>query len=575
MSMIFAHAPIIFPAVLSVRVPYHKGLWLPLVMLHAGLAVRVGTGLFLGATQAWQVGGVVTVLAVLIFVVMTVAGVTICKLRDDAAAKSWDDADAKKRDDATAKSRSTKKASRVRALRDYIPFIWLLAALIIALASLLFSRNVTSRDWLLIHLVMLGALSHSVLVWSEHFAQTLLKTRITSRDTRSQNARIALLFAGGLAVMIGFPTQTWGLVLAGAITVSLSVLWHLAVMLIQARRALPGRYRIVVRYYAAAACMLPVGATFGAILAFGVPDSWRARLIIAHMAVNLLGWIGLTITGTLVTFWATIIRTKMDPNTVAWAQHSLAPLIGAIAVIVGGALAGNRIIAAIGLAAYALALAWWAQMLWKPLRAKGLNEFAPASVAFGLVWGCVAIIWAGAVLIRAHSWPLVTDMLQPIALIAVAGCALQVLLGALTYLIPTMFGGGASIVRLTTSAFHAGATVRLLVPNMALALMLLPIPHAIRLSLAVLAAICLAAFVPVMIRAILLGVRARKAARARGELLFPPAGFSIGHESQEQDNQPQQIGPSAQGRTSLLSGDSRTMPTVHPQFTPLESEKLS
>ena len=39
--MVFGHAPIIFPAVLRVAVPYHATFYLPLALLHASLAVRL------------------------------------------------------------------------------------------------------------------------------------------------------------------------------------------------------------------------------------------------------------------------------------------------------------------------------------------------------------------------------------------------------------------------------------------------------------------------------------------------------------------------------------------------------
>jgi len=48
-SMVFGHAPVILPAVLRVRFPYHPVLYLPLALLHASLAVRVLVSMPLGA----------------------------------------------------------------------------------------------------------------------------------------------------------------------------------------------------------------------------------------------------------------------------------------------------------------------------------------------------------------------------------------------------------------------------------------------------------------------------------------------------------------------------------------------
>lgn len=45
MSMALGHAPIVLPAVARIRVRYHAGFYLPLIALHAALAVRVGGSL--------------------------------------------------------------------------------------------------------------------------------------------------------------------------------------------------------------------------------------------------------------------------------------------------------------------------------------------------------------------------------------------------------------------------------------------------------------------------------------------------------------------------------------------------
>ncbi len=66
MSMVMAHAPVILPAVLGRALPYRPVLWLPLGLLHAGLVLRFAGALF-GWDAGWQSGGVVTVVALLVF----------------------------------------------------------------------------------------------------------------------------------------------------------------------------------------------------------------------------------------------------------------------------------------------------------------------------------------------------------------------------------------------------------------------------------------------------------------------------------------------------------------------------
>jgi hypothetical protein len=70
-SMVMAHAPVILPAVLGRPLPYRPVLWVPLVLLHAGLLVRF-VGALSGLTAVWQAGGVATVVAMIAFLLTAV-----------------------------------------------------------------------------------------------------------------------------------------------------------------------------------------------------------------------------------------------------------------------------------------------------------------------------------------------------------------------------------------------------------------------------------------------------------------------------------------------------------------------
>ncbi|WP_324429794.1 hypothetical protein [Azohydromonas sp.] len=73
-AMVFGHAPIIFPAVLRVAVPYHPRFYVPLVLLHASLALRLlgdASGQF--EWQRW--GALLSALALLGFIASTAAAV--------------------------------------------------------------------------------------------------------------------------------------------------------------------------------------------------------------------------------------------------------------------------------------------------------------------------------------------------------------------------------------------------------------------------------------------------------------------------------------------------------------------
>jgi hypothetical protein len=70
LSMIMAHAPSILPAVLRRPLPYHPVLIVPAALLHASLALRLWLGDGYGVGPAWQTGGALNIVALLLFVVL-------------------------------------------------------------------------------------------------------------------------------------------------------------------------------------------------------------------------------------------------------------------------------------------------------------------------------------------------------------------------------------------------------------------------------------------------------------------------------------------------------------------------
>ena len=73
-AMVFGHAPIIFPAVLRVAVPYHPFFYAPLLLLHASLALRLA-----GDAGGWfdlkRWGALMSALALVAFIASTATAV--------------------------------------------------------------------------------------------------------------------------------------------------------------------------------------------------------------------------------------------------------------------------------------------------------------------------------------------------------------------------------------------------------------------------------------------------------------------------------------------------------------------
>ena len=73
-SMVFGHAPIIFPAVLRVKVPYSPAFYAPVALLHASVALRLAADAAdaIGARQAGAIGNA---LAIGLFIVTAITAV--------------------------------------------------------------------------------------------------------------------------------------------------------------------------------------------------------------------------------------------------------------------------------------------------------------------------------------------------------------------------------------------------------------------------------------------------------------------------------------------------------------------
>lgn len=390
-------------------------------------------------------------------------------------------------------------------LRDLPLLGWLAAAAVVAIAH----RWLPDANWLMLHMVLLGALTHSIIVWSFHFAQTLLRSPASPRDARWQTTRLGLVTDGAAAVLVGVPTDWWLLTLAGGLAVATAAGWHGLVLWRMLRKALPARFQVTVRYYLWAAASLVLGAGLGVTLAWGWPDPWHGRLLVAHALANVLGWVGLTLTGTLLTLWPTMLRTRLDPTADRWTRQALPVLTSAIAVAVGGALVGIGLIAGLGVLAYLSGLLLWGRGLWHPLRKSPPREFGPASVAVGLLWMVFGLTWAGWLLATAPDWQVVREgFIWPAAVLG-AGFGVQVLTGALSYLLPSVLGGGPSVVRAGQAWFNRAGAFRLIAINGGLVLWLLPTPSWVKVTGSLLALFAAASFLPLMV----LGVRASVAAR--------------------------------------------------------------
>lgn len=395
-------------------------------------------------------------------------------------------------------------------IRDHPTTLWLTAALVVVAVG----RGLPAADWLVVHLVLLGAVTHAVMVWSTHFAQALLKSPPTLDGRRQQGRRLALLVLGTALVLVGVPAGWWPVTLAGATCAACAVTWHGVQLWRRLRAALPGRFRITIRYYLAAAACMPLGATFGVLLARQPADPWHGRLLVAHSLTMGLGWLGLTVAGTLVTLWPTMLRARMDDRAERLAQRALPALLVSLSVTVVGALVDLRALSSAALLAYAAALAWWGRALLAPARRSAPRRFATVSAVAALAWFLATVVGVAALVLAAPGWAGVGEQYDRVAGALAVGFALQLVLAALSHLVPSVLGGGPSAVRAGLEWFERAAPFRVVLLNAAVLLWLLPLPAPGRVVTAVAACLAVASFLPLVGLSVRESVRARRAAAA-------------------------------------------------------------
>ncbi|MBT3150537.1 multicopper oxidase domain-containing protein [Streptomyces sp. CHD11] len=395
------------------------------------------------------------------------------------------------------------RASGVKArhLRAHVLVVaWLGLALLAAAAQ----ETMPVARWLSVHMFLLGAVTTAILIWSEHFAVALLHAKIP--DERWSTARLATANLAVVGLLLGVGTATPVLTAVSAALLVAAAGAHLVMLIRLGRGALGGRLKPIVSYYRAATAALIAGAVLGWMLSgggAGGPDRY-AGLRLAHIHVTLLGWIGLPVLGTLFMLWPTVLGVRMKDRTTKVSRWVLW-LAGSGLLVAAAALTlGRPRPAAAGLALYVAGAALAVRLLVRTLRGnRPVSAAAAWMLATATCWLLIAVV---ADLVWLAARPLAEaqaaiDALLPVLLV---GFAAQILLGALTYLLPVVLSSGPKDRATVRALLERGWLPRLVALNTGVALAALPLPDPAGTTGMLLAAPAGAAFlilaVPVLVR---------------------------------------------------------------------------
>ncbi|MEV0130996.1 multicopper oxidase domain-containing protein [Dactylosporangium sp. NPDC050688] len=343
--------------------------------------------------------------------------------------------------------------------------------------------------WLAIHLLLLGAVSNAIVIWSAHFTAAVLRAPTPARR-RGEATRLGVLNLGVLTVLTGATAGLPWAGVGGATVVFAAILAHLHWLRGRLRAALPARFAVTVHYYVAAAIALLAGVPVGAWMLV-TDDAVRPRLVLFHAHVNLLGWVTLTVLGTVLTLWPTVLRTRMADGAVTAARAALPTAVTGLVLLAAGVLAWWPVLAIGGLALTAVAAVIVIRPAIQVARQKPPASFAAWSFAAAGGWLLAALVLDAISLAVAAGPADAADRFGDVLVPLLAGFAAQILLGALTHLLPVALGGGPVRVRAAIAVLERHGPQRAAMANLALLVFLLPVPGYVRIttSLLVLAAL--------------------------------------------------------------------------------------
>ncbi|MGH3412248.1 MAG: multicopper oxidase domain-containing protein, partial [Marmoricola sp.] len=172
-------------------------------------------------------------------------------------------------------------------------------------------------------------------------------------------------------------------------------------------------------------------------------------------------------------------------------------------------LVGLRPAVGIGLLVYGAGIVMLARPFVFAMRNKPPTHYPTWSVLAAVCWLGVLVVALAVVVSTAPSWMAAHEHLEWLTPGLAVGFGAQVLLGALSYLVPVSIGGGPSGVRAANTVLDRGSALRVAVVNAGLPVALLPVPSWVRVVVSAAVLVALASFIPLL----LLSMRAARRAR--------------------------------------------------------------
>jgi hypothetical protein len=329
-------------------------------------------------------------------------------------------------------------------------------------ASLLLPTDDRLGWWLPLHLALAGGATAAIAGAAPDFAAAISAGRVP----RWAWVPVALFSAGTAAIGVGVPTGNDLSIAIGGTAFAIGGVALAAAVLAGWNSGVNRRHRRIAALYVFAALCPTVGATIGVLLATGASHSATAYLDLrrAHVAVNLAGFLSLTIVATSVLLIPTVLRARAPSWRSGLAFLSCAS--GLVLATVGLAM-GARILAGTGAAIYAIGTILVLEGALRATRPRPKHPERAASLhlLLGLVWLAVgSVLWTTSVILSSDR------ILTTVVVVLALGTVVQSLIGAWSHLTPMSKSGGPDVHRGSLARADMGARSQVLVLNVGVGL---------------------------------------------------------------------------------------------------------
>jgi hypothetical protein len=319
-------------------------------------------------------------------------------------------------------------------------FGWLVVSSIVGIAILIgLVHGTPLPQWLrLVHVhgALVGGVAQMILGGFLAFIPPLLMTGQKQRE--SYPVLFVAINLGAIGMIAGFYLRNYTAVGIAGLLVVASFLWIARDAWAQARKSL-NRPPLNLWFYAVALLALFAGLAVGEAMAFRLVQEFYAHVRLAHIHLNILGFITLAIVGTMHNLLPTVLNAPLYSPRLARAVFILLPL-GAV-VLIGGFLNSSlRIEIAAGIILFVGASLYAVNMFRTWLASGHTGNAASDHLLIGTFFLLLTIVLGILVATNSLSDPpyMPYGSLHLVAYthMALIGFILQTIFGALSHLVP-------------------------------------------------------------------------------------------------------------------------------------------